>query len=148
MQWLYLFIKPYYWISFIASYGVAQNLEGIGWFGYFNNIYEPGIPYPLLNLSPVVGVKTISLFFFTFFVWLAFIFVRGAYVLGRKSGMVGLLMVLFPGVLSLAGVSPSWWLLIPEEFHLGAGYIGGFWSSGINFIISLRLWVVNCFNCS
>jgi hypothetical protein len=136
MQWLYLFIKPYYWVSFIASYGVAQNLEGIGWFGYFNNIYEPGIPYPLWNLSPVAGVKIISLFFFMFFVWLGFIFVRGAYVLGRKPGMVGLLMVFFPGILSLAGFSPSWWLLIPREFHLGSGYIGGFWSSGINFLIA------------
>ncbi|WP_434694941.1 hypothetical protein J3P89_16410 [Pseudomonas sp. Z1-14] len=139
MQWVYLFIKPYYWISFIASYGVAQNLEGIGWFGYFNGIYEPGIPYPLLNLSPVAGVKIISTFFFMLLVLMGFIFVRGAYVLGHKPGLLGLLVVFFPGVLSLAGFSPSWWLLIPESFNLGAGYIGGFWSSGINFLIAFVL---------
>lgn len=139
MQWLYLFIKPYYWISFIASYGVAQNLEGIGWFGYFNDIYEPGIPYPLLNLSPVAGVKIISLFFFMFLVLVGLVFVRGAYVLGRKPGTAGLLIVLFPGFLSLAGFAPSWWLLIPEDFNLGSGYIGGFWNSGINFLIAFIL---------
>lgn len=136
MQWFYVFIKPYYWVSFIASYGVAQNLEGIGWFGYFNNIYEPGIPYPLLNLSPVTGVKTISLLYFLFFALMNFIFVRGTYVLGGKLGLVSLLIVFMPGFLSLMGFSPRWWLLIPEEFHLGAGYIGGFWSSGINFVIA------------
>lgn len=151
MQWFYVFIKPYYWVSFIASYGVAQNLEGIGWFGYFNNIYEPGIPYPLLNLSPVAGVKAISLLFFMSFVFMSLMFVRGAFVLGRRPGLASLLVVFLPGVLSLIGFSPSWWLLIPEEFHLGAGYIGGFWSSGINFLIafgfgwSAVLMLANCF---
>ncbi|CAH0167936.1 hypothetical protein [Pseudomonas mediterranea] len=136
MQWFYVFIKPYYWMSFIASYGVAQNLEGVGWFGYFNSIYEPGIPYPLLNLSPVKGVKIISLLFFIFVAFMSLIFVRGAFVLGRKAGWVSISLVFLPGFLSLIGFSPSWWLLIPEEFRLGAGYIGGFWSSGINFLLA------------
>ncbi|MCQ9186905.1 hypothetical protein KMT30_49275, partial [Streptomyces sp. IBSBF 2953] len=75
-------------------------------------------------------MKAISLLFFMSFVFMSLMFVRGAFVLGRRPGLASLLVVFLPGVLSLVGFSPSWWLLIPEEFHLGAGYIGGFWSSG------------------
>ncbi len=44
--------------------------------------------------------------------------------------------VLLPGILSLLGTSAPLEFFIPDEFHFGTGYIGGFWSNGANYIIA------------
>ncbi|POF97022.1 hypothetical protein BGP81_09905 [Pseudomonas putida] len=133
---IFTFLKPYYWFAHIAAYGIAQNLEGINFFGWFNNIYDPRFPLPLLNYDPSTGVKIIAGAIYLLLAPLAFTLVRGGFVLGRKSGLVILAVVLLPGTLSLLGGSAPLEFFIPDEFHFGTGYIGGFWSNGANYIIA------------
>lgn len=136
MSFLYLFIKPYAYISHLAAYGLAQNLEGIGLFGYINGIYEPGIPFPLLNLDPTIGVRKLTGLIFILFPVYLLIVVRGGFVLGARTGSLTLLTVLTPGLISAAGFDFEIPNYAPEEFLLSAGYLGGFWNSGVIFILS------------
>lgn len=131
-----MFLKPYFLFSYIAAYGISQNLEGIGHFGWLNNIYDPRFPLPLLNLDPITGVKIIAGVIYLSLAPLAFILVRGGFILGRSSGIAMLAAVLLPGVLSLLGGSAPLDFFVPDEFHFGTGYIGGFWSNGANYIIA------------
>jgi hypothetical protein len=139
MSFWYVFIKPYAYISFLAAYGLAQNLEGIGLFGYINGIYEPGIPFPLLNLDPTVGVKKLTGLILVLFPIFLFVIVRGGFVLGVRTGSLILVGVLAPGVISAIGFDVQIPSYAPEEFLLGSGYLGGFWNSGVIFIFSFVL---------
>lgn len=136
MQLILIFFKPYFFFAYIAAYGISQNLEGIGLFGLLNNIHDPDFPLPILNLSPVAGVKIIAGLLFVLLAPLALMLVRGGFILGKKAGIAMLAIVLLPGVLSLLGIPMSLVFFIPNEFHLGAGYIGGFWSNGTSFLIA------------
>ncbi|WP_430309294.1 hypothetical protein [Pseudomonas sp. PONIH3] len=136
MHLIFIFLKPYYWFAHIAAYGIAQNLEGVSYFGWLNNIYDPRFPLPLLNLDPSTGVKIIAGAIYLLLAPLACVLVRGGFILGRKPGLAMLAAVLLPGALSLLGSSAPLEFFIPDEFHFGTGYIGGFWSNGANYIIA------------
>jgi len=138
-----LFVKPYAFLAHLAAYGLAQNLEGVGLFGFINGIYEPGVPYLLLNYNPAQGVRVITggiLYCLPIF---SLMLVRGAFVLGRFSGLLAAFVVFAPGVLSVFGVTISFESYTPEEFVFGAGYLGGLWNSGVIFVLAFVLgWAV------
>ena len=139
MSFWYLFIKPYVYVSHLAAYGLAQNLEGVGLFGYLNGIYEPGIPFLLLNLDPTIGVRKLTGLILVLFPVFLLIVIRGGFVLGRRVGALVLLGVLVPGVISAIGFNLEISNYAPEEFLLGPGYLGGLWNSGVIFILSFVL---------
>lgn len=139
MEFWYLFIKPYAYIAHLAAYGLAQNLEGIGLFGYINGIYEPGVPFLLLNLDPTIGVRKITGLILVLFPVFLLIVVRGGFVLGRRTGSLVLLGVMAPGVISAMGFDFEISNYAPEEFLLGPGYLGGLWNSGVVFVLSFLL---------
>ncbi|WP_144417752.1 hypothetical protein [Pseudomonas protegens] len=139
MSFWYLFIKPYAYISLLAAYGLAQNLEGVGLFGYMNGVYEPGIPFLLLNLDPTIGVRKLTGLMLVLFPIFLLVVIRAGFVLGVRTGSLMIIGALAPGVMSAIGFDFHIPNYAPEEFLLGPGYLGGLWNSGVIFILSFVL---------
>lgn len=139
VHWLFEFFTPYLKICHIAAWGIAQNLEGIGLFGYLNNYYVSGVPYPVWNLSPTQGVTLVSLVYTALLLFLFLVNIRAAFYLGKGYGYAALSAWLIPGVLTIAGVSFDVATLGPDKFEYGQGFPGNLGSAVINLLLFMIL---------
>jgi len=133
------FFQPYLTLCLLASWGLAQNLEGLGLFQYLNalpiQVSETTI-YPLL-LDASVGVAILT---FILTVVLATVFIlsiRACFYLNKRFGCIGLILWLLPGLLSMFGYIPDIHSVGPEMFLLGSGYLGNPASAAANMFICL-----------
>lgn len=63
LDFLIRFCAPYFKLAYISAWGVAQNIEGLGYFGALNNYYEEGRLQALSAMRggrPVIELKRMS----------------------------------------------------------------------------------------
>jgi hypothetical protein len=107
MSFLIEFFRPCYEVARFVAYWLSVNLEGVHVFGTLNNIYDPNLPYPILNLDPTQGLDIIK--GGCFFIVLAILCaaIRAGFVLGRVPGSIITTVLLTPGVASALGYMPK-----------------------------------------
>lgn len=93
LDFLIRFCAPYFKLAYISAWGVAQNIEGLGYFGALNNYYEEGIPYAIENFNPLPGVNIISGGILFFVLLLLLLIVRSLFAINKYAGWAGLLLV-------------------------------------------------------
>ncbi|EPV0864026.1 hypothetical protein ACV1OS_002283 [Vibrio cholerae] len=133
------FFLPYLSLCYLASWGLAQNLEGLGLFKFINS--QPvqvgeNVFYPL-NLSPTIGVAGLSLILTVILLFVFLINVRACFYLNKWFGVVGLILWTLPGILSLLDYLPDIINLGPEIFRFEEGFPGSMESAAANLFISL-----------
>lgn len=132
------FISPYVKICTLAGWGLAQNLEGLGLFKYFNSpqIQVGEHALYVLNLNPAVGVAQIAFLLTCSLAFTFFLSLRAAFYLGKKIGWICLLLWITPGLLAIFGVPFDIAPLGPDVFRLGRGFPGGAGPAGANLFLS------------
>lgn len=134
-----MFLSPYLSLCQIASWGIAQNLEGLHLFGYLNNFYMDGVSYPIWNLSPIQGVIILSMLY-TPLLFATFAFnVRACFYLSNKIGFISLATWLLPGILAVNGIVFDFKSLAPDQFEFSEGFPGGVGSTAVNLLVFLIL---------
>ena len=123
----------------LASWGVAQNLEGLGLFVYLNTvpIHVGDVIFYPMDLNPASGVANLSIIV-TVFLFIVFLTsIRGCFYLNKWFGFVGVLLWLIPGFFSILGYMPDIRGMGPDMFRFGVGFPGGMESAAANLFICL-----------
>ncbi|WP_410706577.1 hypothetical protein [Citrobacter braakii] len=133
------FFLPYLTLCNLASWGLAQNLEGLGIFQYLNS--QPiqigdNVVYPL-NLNPVIGVTSLSITLTGILIVVFVLNVRACFYLNKWVGGIGLLLWFLPGLLNLFGFLPDIRSMGPDIFRFGDGFPGSMKSAAANLLICL-----------
>jgi hypothetical protein len=123
----------------LASWGVAQNLEGLRLFTYLNS--QPiqvgnAIYYPL-NLDPTIGVTSVSIIFTGILAVVFLLNIRACFYLNKWVGCTGLILWLLPGLLSLLGYTPDIRSMGPDVFRFGQGFPGTVGPTAANLFICM-----------
>jgi hypothetical protein len=133
------FLIPYLQLCYLAAWGIAQNLEGLGLFTALNSqpIEIKGqLVFPLV-LDASRGVMMISLLLTAFLIYVLLSSIRAGFYLGRKIGVAAIVVWLVPGLLSLMGVAFNLTQYGPPVFRFGLGFTGGAPSAGANLLLFL-----------
>lgn len=133
------FFLPYLTLCHLASWGLAQNLEGLGLFKYLNT--SPmragnAIFYPM-SLNPAVGVASLAVVLTGILVVVFLLNIRACFYLNKWLGGTGLILWLLPGLLSLFGYMPYIHGLGPDVFRFNPGFPGSMESVAANLFICL-----------
>lgn len=133
------FFLPYLTLCHLASWGLAQNLEGLRLFKYLNT--QPKqigdvIFYPL-NLNPAVGVANLSVVLTGVLVIIFVLNIRACFYLNKWVGSAGLTLWLLPGLLSMFGYVPDIRGVAPDVFRFGEGFPGSAESAAANLLMCL-----------
>ncbi|MEO4014118.1 hypothetical protein [Pseudomonas rossensis] len=135
MNFLIDFFRPCYEVARLVAYWLSINLEGVHLFGALNNIYDPNLPYLILNLDPTQGLNILNggCFLMVLATFLAAI--RAGFVLGRVPGFITITVLLVPGVASVLGYMPNM-PDPPRVFHYGLqGDLGSPYIAAIVFFL-------------
>ncbi|MGA4104589.1 hypothetical protein ACI2S5_27190 [Ralstonia nicotianae] len=103
------FFLPYLMLCQLASWGLAQNLEGLRLFTYLNTApmqIGDAIIYPL-NLNPAVGVANLSIILTGALVIVFLLNIRACFYLNKWVGGGGLILWLLPGLLRIVFKTPA-----------------------------------------
>lgn len=133
------FFLPYLMLCQLASWGLAQNLEGLRLFTYLNTApmqIGDATFYPL-NLNPAVGVANLSVILTGVLVIVFLLNVRACFYLNKWVGGTGLTLWLLPGLLSVLGYMPNIPSMAPDVFRFGEGFPGSTESAAANLLICL-----------
>lgn len=133
------FFAPYLTFSHLASWGLAQNLEGLRLFTYLNAtpiLVGDSIIYPL-NLNPAVGVATLAVILTGVLVVLFLLNIRACFYLNKWVGGIGLVLWFVPGLLSVLDYMPDISGMGPDVFRFGVGFPGSMESAAANLLICL-----------
>lgn len=133
------FFLPYLTLCYLASWGLAQNLEGLGLFKYLNTSpiqIGNAIFYPM-NLNPAVGVANLSVVLTGALLIVFLLNIRACFYLNKWVGGAGLIVWLLPGLLSMFGYMPDIRGMGPDVFRFGEGFPGGTESAATNLLICL-----------
>ncbi|MFP3503791.1 hypothetical protein [Burkholderia sp. SIMBA_062] len=133
------FFLPYLTLCHLASWGLAQNLEGLRLFKYLNTSpmqVGDAIFYPL-NLNPAVGVANLSVVLTGFLAIIFVLNIRACFYLNKWVGGTGLTLWLFPGLLSMFGYMPDIRGIAPDVFLFGEGFPGSAESAAANLLMCL-----------
>lgn len=133
------FFYPYITLCQLASWGLSQNLEGLGLFKYLNTSpmhVGNAIFYPL-NLNPVQGVTHLALFLTGVLIVVFLLNIRACFYLNKWLGWIGLVLWVFPGLLSMFGHMPDMRSMGPDVFRYGVGFPGGMESAAANLLVCL-----------
>jgi hypothetical protein len=133
------FFLPYLTLCFLGSWGVAQNLEGLGLFKYLNT--QPmdigdTVIYPM-NLNPTAGVATVAVVLTSLLVVVFLLNIRACFYLNKWVGYTGLILWILPGLLSMLGYIPDIRSMSPDMFNFGQGFPGSMESAAANLFICL-----------
>lgn len=135
------FMAPYTYLCLLSAWGIAQNLEGLGAFKYFNDSVERigDRQFMLTNLDPGVGVSIISVIVTLVLLFVLYLNVRACFAIRSSLGVKSMLIWGLPGLLSLFGysVDPQWFA--PDVFRFAVGFPGGVGSAAANLAIVLVL---------
>jgi len=120
------FFLPYLTLCHVASWGLAQNLEGIGLFTYLNS--QPmqvgdAIFYPM-NLNPRLGVANLAVCLTGVLVVVFLLNIRACFYLSKWVGCTSLILWTLPGMLNMLGYMPEFRVLGPDVFRFGIGFPG------------------------
>ncbi|MEX2943087.1 hypothetical protein AB4K08_20400 [Serratia fonticola] len=133
------FFTPYISLCFLASWGLAQNLEGLGIFKYFNS--QPmqvgdKIFYPM-TFNPTIGVASLAIVLTCILIVVFLLNIRACFYLNKWAGFSGLLLWFLPGLLSMFGYMPDVLGRGPEVFRFNEGFPGSMESAAANLLIFL-----------
>lgn len=133
------FFLPYLTLCHVASWGLAQNLEGVGLFTYLNS--QPmqvgdAIFYPM-NLNPRLGVANLAVCLTGVLVVVFSLNIRACFYLSKWVGCAGLILWTLPGMLNMLGYMPEFRFLGPDVFRFGIGFPGTVESAAANLFICL-----------
>lgn len=133
------FFLPYLTLCYLASWGLAQNLEGLRLFTYLNTTpteISDAIIYSQY-LDPALGVVTLSFVLTGVLIVLFFLNIRACFYLNKWVGGISLILWLLPGVLSMFGYMPDIRGMGPDVFRFGVGFPGSMESAAANLLICL-----------
>ncbi|WP_439671123.1 hypothetical protein AEMCBJ_00135 [Cupriavidus necator] len=133
------FFLPYLTLCHLASWGLAQNLEGLRLFKYLNTSpmqVGDAIVYPM-NLNPVVGVANLAVVLTGALVVVFLLNIRACFYLNKWVGGTGLILWLLPGLLSMFGYTPDIRGMGPDVFRFGEGFPGSMESAAANLLMCL-----------
>ncbi|WP_155122825.1 hypothetical protein [Burkholderia ubonensis] len=133
------FLAPYAYLCLLSAWGIAQNLEGLGIFKYFNEPVRQiaGKPFMLLSFDPAVGVSIISVITTLVLLTVFYLNVRACFAVGRKLGIVSISIWVLPGLLSIFGCTVDAKWFAPDVFRFAVGFPGGVGSAAANLGIAL-----------
>jgi hypothetical protein len=122
------FLHPYLLMQLGITYSLQQALEGLG---INKTQFEPwrdgngSIVGSMLNVDATLALPLLAVLTFSL-VWFALVMMALRALWGRRAVGLGLLLLLTPGLLSMAGVWPEvQWL--PRTYVIGSGYVGSPW---------------------
>lgn len=121
------FLTPYLQLCWLAAWGIAQNLEGLGLFAPLNSppTSVAGHAFFPLVLSANRGVAII-LILMTFLLALVIMTsIRAGFYLSRKTGTTIILLWALPGLAALLGLETNLHQYGPDIFRFNAGFTGG-----------------------
>lgn len=133
------FFLPYLTLCHLASWGLAQNLEGLGLFVYMNTPpMQVGdfVFYPM-TLNPRVGVANLAVALTGVLVVVCLLNIRACFYLNKWVGLAGLSLWLTPGLLSMFGYTPDIVGMGPDVFRFNDGFPGSMESAAANLLICL-----------
>jgi len=133
------FFIPYLSLCHLASWGLAQNLEGLGLFKYLNSQpmqVNDSIVYPM-NLNPAVGVANLAVVLTGALAIVFMLNIRACFYLDKRIGYLGLTFWVLPGFLGVLGLMPDVHGMGPDVFRFGNGFPGGVESAAANLFICL-----------
>jgi len=133
------FFLPYLTLCHLASWGLAQNLEGLRLFSYLNTTpmqVHDIIVYPM-NLNPAMGVANVAVILTGVLAVVFLLNVRACFYLNKWVGCTGLILWSLPGLLSMLGYVPDIRGMGPDVFRFGEGFPGGMESAAANLFICM-----------
>ncbi len=133
------FFTPYITLCFLASWGLAQNLEGLGIFKYFNTRpMQVGdtIFYPM-TLDPTIGVANLAIVLTCVLIVVFLLNIRACFYLNKWVGGTGLILWFLPGLLSMFGYMPDIHGMGPDVFRFNGGFPGSMEATAANLLIFL-----------
>ncbi|MDO8777829.1 MAG: hypothetical protein Q7K57_55745 [Burkholderiaceae bacterium] len=133
------FFLPYLTLCHLASWGLAQNLEGLGLFKYLNTppMQVGGAIFYPMNLNPTIGVANLAVVLTGVLVVVFLLNIRSCFYLNKWVGRTGLILWLLPGLLSMLGYMPDIRGMAPDVFRFGKGFPGSMESAAANLLICL-----------
>ena len=136
---LFQFFQPYLMLCHLASWGLAQNLEGLRLFTYLNSspMQVGGAVLHPLVLDPTKGVVNLSIILTGILVAVFLLNIRACFYLNKRVGHAGLILWLLPGLLSMLGYMPDIRGMGPDVFRFGVGFPGSMESAAANLLICL-----------
>lgn len=136
---LNLFFMPYVNLCLQAAWGVAQNLEGLGFFGYLNTapMIENSMVFYPTNFNPAQGVGIIAAIISCVFFIVFLLNIRACFYLNKWFGVISLVLWFLPGILSVVGWMPEYQNMGPDVFRFGKGFPGSTVSGAANLFICL-----------
>lgn len=139
MLLVFKFILPYMLFCNLGAWGLAQNLEGLKFFHYINDLpvqMGTDVFYPW-NLSPQHGVYGLTFLLTLLLLPISLLNIRAGFYLNRRVGWLSLCLWILPGGLSLMGYLPDFHDYGPDKFQFGASFTGSTSSAAVNLAISL-----------
>lgn len=139
MLLVFKFILPYMLFCNLGAWGLAQNLEGLKFFHYINDLpvqMGADVIYPW-NISPKHGVYSLTFLLTFILVPISLLNIRAGFYLNKWAGWISLCMWILPGVLSLMGYLPDLHDYGPDKFQFGASFTGSTSSAAVNLAICL-----------
>lgn len=133
------FFLPYLTLCHLASWGLAQNLEGLGLFKYLNTPpmqVGDAIFYPM-NLNPTMGVANLAVVLTGVLTIVFLLNIRACFYLNKWFGCTGFILWLLPGLLSMLGYVPDIRGMGPDVFRFNEGFPGSMESAAANLLICL-----------
>ncbi|NIY49246.1 hypothetical protein [Cedecea colo] len=133
------FFTPYITLCFLASWGLAQNLEGLGMFKYVNTRpvqVDDFIFYPMV-LNPTTGVAALAFVLTCILIVVFMLNIRASFYLNKWVGGTSLILWLLPGLLSMTGYLPDIQGMGPDVFRFNEGFPGSMESAAANLLICL-----------
>jgi hypothetical protein len=119
------FIRPYALMQLGMAFSLQQTMEGLG---INRTLFEPwsnatgSISGSMLNVGASLAAPLLVVLVFTF-IWFGLILLALRALWGNRAIVLSLLLIVAPGLLSIAGVWPDiQWL--PRTYVVGSGYVG------------------------
>lgn len=136
---LFKFFLPYLTLCHLASWGLAQNLEGLGLFTYLNS--QPmkvgdEVFYPM-NLDPTAGVASLAVLLTGILFVIFLLNIRASFYLNKWAGCISLISWALPGLLNMFGYMPDVRGIGPDVFRFGSGFPGSTESAAANLSMCL-----------
>lgn len=136
---LFQFFLPYLTFCHLASWGLAQNLEGLGLFKYLNTlpmqagdtIFNP------MNFDTRMGIANLIVVLICALVVVFLLNIRACFYLNKWVGGTSLILWLLPGLLSMLGYMPDISGMGPDVFRFGEGFPGSMESAAANLLLCL-----------
>lgn len=133
------FFLPYLTLCHLASWGLAQNLEGLKLFEYLSTSpmqVGDAIFYPMYR-NPTMGVDNLAVVLTGVLVVVFLLNIRACFYLNKWVGRTGLILWLLPGLLSMLGYTLDIRGMGPDVFRFGEGFPGSMESAAANLLICL-----------